>query len=438
MITDNTTRLLNKWAPVLGKDIKGPARIHTAIMLENALTSQEHSSGFREKEKIAKLLTEAPITGVAGGMTANLPINLSHAPNTLSSTPNLGDGSSLAGYDTLLINMIKRLTPSLIAYDMVGIQPLLGPSGLVLASRWVDSAGKDWFNPAEPNAITSDGSSGFATSSNPVEAGVGETEGQSSWAEIILKVSRVTATAKSRLFRADVTEEVLQDIASLYGTDGMADTANAMMAVAAHTINKEIVDLIKVAAVPENAASPIVVGGFDDASYHTFFYNLQMSAMKIARDTGKARGNFVLVSPRVAAYIWAWMTRGELFDRNYWATDTFGNSANNSYLGIISGDMRVYVDHSATTDFAVVGAKGATPFDAGFIFAPYQIGEQILTGRDPTTMQPQIGLRSRYAIIANPHAAGFNNVDNLIQASGTNRYYRRISITGLPLGNTVI
>lgn len=419
-----------KWARVL--DAKGQPQLTpgqralAAHLLERTV--------FTESGTIAinKFLTESPITqsGPAGA-TAGLSVNLD------GTSGNPGDGTSIAGYDSIAVSMIPRAIPSLIALDVMGVQPLRGPSGLAFATRWEDEAGREWLNPADPNALTSDPASGVVTSSpmNTVDQGE-KADSAPAIKELILRISRVSAQTKTRNFRARLTDEVLSDVRNLFGI-GPSVVSDAMAGVACHTINKEALDLIRVSAIN---AGTLTVGTFTDDEYHRFFFRLQQAATRIAQDTGRSRGNFIVVSRDVAAYIWSWMTRSTVFDMPFSSVDASGNALAHAYLGKISGDTKVYIDYSAPSGYMVVGARGSDPYDAGIFFCPYNLCEEFVEMRESASMQPIIGTRARYAFLANPSAIGFNNSSGVtadILGNGKNRFYRRFTVSGLP-ADTVI
>ncbi len=427
--------LLNKWRNVMDvpgqAKITGDARKVVATMLENVSSTQ----GFANSPGIA-LLTENPITSTDNGVRGGYDVRTNANPANPAPNPNLGNGTAIAGRDALMINMIKRVVPSLMMFDVAGVQPMQGPSGLVFASKWTDELGKDWLNPVDPRTTSIDPANpNLAEYSNPLLTNVGERANSNpNWKEIVLKIARVSAVAETRLFKASVTNELLQDLKAVHGIDGLKNFADAFGGIILHTINRETTDLIKASAINSGA---MVLGTFSYDEFFKFYFRLERLAEQIAMDIGKSRGNFVICSPRVASYIASWHHNSINKDIAYNALNVdanpmLTNAANHCYLGMLETGMKVYVDYTASTDYFVVGAKGADAYDAGLFFSPYTIGEELQIANDPSFMNPILHTRARYAITPNPLAAGYDTlVTPAILSGGANKYYRYVSVSGL-------
>jgi len=427
-MSKNSSYLVRRWGNFLSASAEPAHNALAAIVLENLYNEDL----FIDPNRIGKLLVETPYTTTGDGVRAGLDVRTNPNPANPAPNPaNLGDGSAISGYDTVTISMVKRLIPQLIAFDMVGIQPMNGPAGVIFADRWTDENGLDWLNPQNPRTNTIDPLANAAQNSNPILTNPGELANSNpTWKDIVLKISRMSCVAETRLFKANLTDEVVQDLLSVHNIDSKVRFAEAFLQVLLHTINRETTDMIKAAAITTGS---LALGAYSDIEYHKFFFRLERMAEQIAADTGKTRGNFVLCSPRVAAYLTSWghylapVGRGDL--EGY---DLVGSANNHAYIGTLTNNIKIYADYTATTDYMLVGAKGSNPYDAGMFFCPYTLGEKPFVTRDPDTFQPIMYTRARYGFLPNPHATGFDaNVPSTILNAGTNRYFRILSITGL-------
>lgn len=416
------------------------------------------------------LLSEAPLSPPAGNIGSGVSVTVN--PGILSApatTFNLGDGTAVQGQDITAIAMLRQLLPQLIAFETMGIQPMKSASALAFACKWVNADGKAWFNPANPLTVTSATNSTYTNAledqadaqaaydaavlgGNPttiaaalatlnaakvVTGNAGSVSVSTRSAELAERYEqqtvaarwyRLQAAARSRLYKTEITEEVVTDIQNATGFSIVKDVAKAMANVAAWNINREAIDLMKKAAIV--ISTEIALGEFTATEYHKFFYNLRQASEQIARETGGVMGNFAIVSPKVGSYIWSYVEGiNKRVDHN-----TQPLEGCHAYLCTLADGMKIFVDHSATSDYALVGAKGRNEADAGIFFLPYQLSNRISIAPTADATNYMVAVPARYAFIQNPFATGLDNAlsqDSLTNSQ--NRFYRIFTtITGLP------
>ena len=441
------SQLEEKWGPVLDEETSGAIkdthrRKVTAVVMENterALASQ-HSS-----------LNEA----VPSSSTANV-----------------------ANYDPVLIGLIRRAMPKLIAFDLVGVQPMTMPTGLVFAvrSRYTSSSGAEaLFN--EADTLFSTGSSG-AAGTNPVDgttglspwdgspgyssgsgsaynvaAGVGVTTaagedfgGATTLNEMTFTIERQTVTAKERALKAGYTVELAQDLKAVHGLDAESELSNLLSNEVIAEINREVVRTLYSVAVTGAQTNTQTTGTFDldvDSNgrwsverFKGLMFQIEREANRIAQTTRRGRGNFILCSADVASALAmaGKLDIGGLGSGEALTVDDTGNT----FVGVLNGKYKVYIDpymaNGDANQFALVGYKGSSAFDAGMFYCPY-VPLTMYKAIDPTTFQPRIAFKTRYGMAGNPlngnnysgngPAAAFN-----LNAQ-TNYYYRLMRVTNL-------
>ena len=449
----NAENLQEKWAPVLNhdglNDIKDPYRKSvTAILLEN----QERA--LAEERAV---LTEAP-TNVG-------PIN----------TPTTGSGA-VAGFDPILISLIRRAMPKLIAYDIAGVQPMTGPTGLIFAmrSRYTNQTGNEAFfnepdaqfsgtdgatpptattekNPALINDATGGGttatnydlaSSKFSTSE---QEALGDAAG-TAFMEMAFSIDKIAVEAKGRALRADYSVELAQDLKAIHGLDAESELANILSTEILAEINREVVRTVYRGAKPGAQANVANAGVFDldvDSNgrwsvekFKGLMFQIERDANAIAQQTRRGKGNFILTSADVAS---ALAMSGTL-DYSSGLTGAGGPSVGevddtgNLLVGTMNGRIKVYVDpysaNVSNTHYYVVGYKGTSPYDAGLFYCPY-VPLQMLRSIDPSTFQPKIGFKTRYGMVANPFVLNGSTPDAEALTHGKNQYYRRVRVANL-------
>jgi len=377
-------------------------------------------------------------------------------------TNNIQATSGIQTYDPILIGLVRRSMPNLMAYDICGVQPMTGPTGLIFAMR--SMYGSERANTStrvealynEANTAFS-GTAGSHAGSNPVSgtyttgAGVttataeamGTTGGQA-FNEMSFSIDKTTVTAKSRALKAEYTVELAQDLKAIHGLDAESELSNILSQEFMFEINREIVRLIYKVAKPGSPATA-TAGTFDldiDSNgrwsverFKGLLFNIERDANAIAQDTRRGKGNFIVCSADVAS---ALAMSGVLDYAPALSTNLNVDDTGNTFAGVLNGRYRVYIDpYSANLNdanqFYVVGYKGASPYDAGLFYCPY-VPLQMVRAVDPDSFQPKIGFKTRYGLIANPYvtsAAGVSDLDGATFTADRNQYYRRTKVVNL-------
>ena len=423
----NQTMLQEKWAPVLDSQEAGSItdqhkRRVTAVVLENQEKAFAEQRGINEAAAV-------------------------------NST-----GSSVDNWDPVLISLVRRATPNLLAFDLVGVQPMTGPTGLIFAmkSRYSTQGGTealfDEANTAFSGAASGDtGSEGssdpFAaedTSSDDADTvheyqpGSGNTtavaEAQVAAADIpqmAFSIDKTTVTAKSRALKAEYTTELAQDLKAVHGLSAETELANILSTEILAEMNREIIRLVNVNSVTSarGAAAGVFVmsttadnggGRWLVERVKGLVFAIEQEANEIAVSTRRGKGNFVIVSHGVAA---ALNTAG-VMDTGLGLSGPQGfdsDVAGSLFAGTLNGRMKVYIDPYASVDYFTVGYKGANPYDAGMFFCPY-VPLSMMKTIGENDFQPRIGFKTRYGIADNPFVTAGN---------GNNVYYRKRKVTGL-------
>ena len=422
-----TTRpeLVKKWAPIL-ESTQAPAfkddyrRQVTAQLLEN----QE-----RAMKEGAQALNEIANVGGDG-------IALGGA----------GTNANMAGYDPVLIAMVRRAAPQMIAYDIAGVQPMTQPTGLIFAmkSKYSTQGGTEaLFNEAD----TDFSGTGTHAGSNPVDGsyttGAGITTANAeglgdslAFGQMAFSIEKTTVTAKTRALRAEYTVELAQDLKAVHGLDAEGELSNILSSEILNEINREVVRTVYSAAKTGAQAGTATAGTFDldvDSNgrwsvekFKGLMFQIEREANAIAQTTRRGRGNFIICSADVASAL----AMAGVLD---YAPALAGNNLNvdessTTFAGVLNGKYKVYVDPysananaSNATQFFVVGYKGTSAYDAGLFYCPYVPLEKV-RAVDPATFQPKIGFKTRYGMVANPFTS---------LSSGTNIYYRKVAVTNL-------
>jgi hypothetical protein len=455
----------NKWAPVLDHPDLGAItdpykRSVTAVVLEN----QERA--LREE---AGMLHEAP-TVYTGGSGSSAGFGGSA-------------GSPVAGFDPILISLVRRSLPNLMAYDICGVQPMTGPTGLIFAMRSqyatsptanVTSGGTNEAlyneaNTAFSGSNTNSAGAGTSLSNNPglaafagnmanVAAGLLTTDGENATAASNMNamgfsIEKVTVTAKTRALQASYTLELAQDLKAVHGLDAETELANILSTEILAEINREVVrSVYAIAKTGANTANTpgvynLGIGGMVSSlngvpnagdtdgrwaveKYKGLMFQIEREANRIAKDTRRGKGNLVIVSTDVASALA--MTglldyQGALTNNTNLTVDDTGNT----FAGTLFGRVKVYVDpySVAGTDYVVVGYKGNVAYDAGLFYCPY-VPLQMVRAIDPNTFQPKIGFKTRYGLVMNPFSEGATASSGALSAN-SNVYYRKFGVYNL-------
>ena len=357
-------------------------------------------------------------------------------------------------YDPILISLVRRALPNLMAYDVAGVQPMTGPTGLIFAmkSHYSSQTGDEaLFNEAD----TDFSGGGTHAGSNPVDgayttgAGVSRDDaerfgdsGGTTLNQMAFSIEKTTVTAKSRALKAEYTVELAQDLKAVHGLDAESELSNILSQEILAEINREVIRTIyKVAKT--GAASTATPGTFDldvDSNgrwsverFKGLLFNIERDANVIAQDTRRGKGNFLICSSDVAS---ALSMAGVLDYTPALSTNLNVDDTGNTFAGVLNGRYKVYVDpYSANTgaasQFYVAGYKGTSPYDAGLFYCPY-VPLQMVRAIDPDTFQPKIGFKTRYGMIANPYVVdGSGNTDGDTFTADRNQYYRAVKVSNL-------
>ena len=437
--------LLKKWAPVLDhSELPGIQGNHkrsvTAQLLENqeiaCRQDAQGSGGYRNQ---TSLLSEA-----------------APANNMGASSSTAADGA-IDIYDPVLISLVRRAAPNLIAYDICGVQPMTGPTGLIFAmrSRYKTQGGTEALFDEANTAFPSTAQSQTGASPADLSAGteytrgtgfttaqaeaLGDGSGQG-FQEMAFSIEKVAVTARSRALKAEYTMELAQDLKAVHGLDAEQELANILSTEILAEINREVVRTINLTATVGAQENVTTAGTFNldvDSNgrwsvekFKGLMFQLEREANAIAKATRRGKGNVLLCSSDVAS---ALQMAGVLD----YTPALAGNNLNvddtgNTFVGVLNGRFKVYIDpyFSATsgTHYATIGYKGTSAFDAGLFYCPY-VPLQMVRAVGQDSFQPKIGFKTRYGMVANPFAT--SAADGTIAFANKNVYYRRISITNL-------
>jgi hypothetical protein len=442
----------NKWKPVLEHgDLPEIRDSHKRAVTAQILENTE------------KALNES--RGVSGGSAF-----LGEA------APTNATGGSVDNFDPVLISLVRRAMPNLVAYDICGVQPMTGPTGLIFAmrSRYANQAGTEaFYNEANSGWSARGGAAANATeagyASNTVVGGgannVGSTPGASNNAgnstynfagglqtslgealgsngtaafpEMAFSIEKVTVSAKSRALKAEYSLELAQDLKAVHGLDAETELSNILSAEILADINREVVRTVVTTAERGASEGTTTAGIFDldtDSNgrwsvekFKGLMFQVEREANAIAKATRRGKGNIIICSSDVAS---ALQMAGVLdytpaLNSNNLNVDDTGNT----FAGVLNGRLRVYIDPYAGSNYMVVGYKGSSAFDAGLFYCPY-VPLQMVRAVNPDTFQPKIGFKTRYGMVANPYAEGTTEGLGALNQD-SNKYYRRILVSNL-------
>jgi hypothetical protein len=442
--------LLKKWAPVLDHgDLASIKDSHRRAVTAQLLENQERacredaqgSGGYRNQ---TSLLSEAA------------PINSMGASSSTA-----GDGA-VDIYDPVLISLVRRSAPNLIAYDICGVQPMTGPTGLIFAmrSRFSTQGGTEaLFNEANTafsgtNSGTTFGTNQTGASPADLSAGTEYTRGTgmttaqaealgdaggNAFQEMAFSIEKIAVTAKSRALKAEYTMELAQDLKAVHGLDAEQELANILSTEILAEINREVVRTINLTATVGAQENVTTAGTFNldvDANgrwsvekFKGLMFQLERESNAIAKATRRGKGNVLICSSDVAS---ALQMAGVLDYTPALANNLQVDDTGNTFAGVLNGRIKVYIDpyFAATsgTHYATIGYKGTSAFDAGLFYCPY-VPLQMVRAVGQDTFQPKIGFKTRYGMVANPFAT--SAADGALSFSNKNIYYRRIAISNL-------
>ena len=442
----NSEKLQEKWQPVLAHpdlpEIKDNyKKAVTSIILENQEKAMKEDNAF---------LSEAAPTNSGFG------------------------GSNMQAYDPILISLVRRAMPNLIAYDVASVQPMTGPTGLIFAmkSRFSTQGGTEALFNEPDSGFSNDDAAGdlnstAMTGTNPAVlndaspgtyitggADYGSTTGggmttaeaealgdasANSFAEMAFSIEKSTVTAKSRALKAEYTMELAQDLKAIHGLDAETELSNILSAEILAEINREVIRTIYVSAKKGASINTTTAGIFDldtDSNgrwsvekFKGLMFQIERDANVIAQETRRGKGNLIITSSDVAS---ALQMAGVLdyapaLNNNLQVDDT-----GNTFAGVLNGRYRVYIDpyaaNNAAKQYYVVGYKGTSPYDAGIFYCPY-VPLQMVRAVGENTFQPKIGFKTRYGVAQNPFAT--SDATDIIAGANDNTYYRRVQVANL-------
>ena len=468
----NSKALTEKWSPVLSHEGAGAIKDNyrkavTAVLLENTENQLREERGMMNEASTVGAISAAGGQALGGsGLTTKT--------------------GGLAGFDPVMINLIRRAAPNLVAYDICGVQPMSGPTGLIFAmkSHYNTRAGAEaLYN--EPDTNFSGNTQGPAAYNDPVSplgdggttdanpgllndaTGGGTTaanyerqagniaretaevlgSGSTLFNEMDFSIEKTAVTAKTRALRAEYTLELAQDLKAIHGLDAEQELANLLSSEILAEINREVVRTVYTVAKPgaqNNVANQGVFdldvdsnGRWSVEKFKGLMFQIERDANAIAQETRRGKGNFIVTSADVAS---ALAMSGTL-DYSSGLTGAGGPSigdvddTGNLLVGTMNGRIKVYVDpysaNVSNTHYYVVGYKGSSPYDAGLFYCPY-VPLQMLRSIDPQTFQPKIGFKTRYGMVSNPFvesSAGTPDAEAL--TASKNQYYRRVRVANL-------
>ena len=442
--------LQKKWAPILdhpelGKIADPYRKAVTTVLLENQEKSMQEDNQILSSQNF---LTEGQASGA------------------------FPDTGGVAKYDPIMISLVRRAMPNLIAYDVCGVQPMTGPTGLIFAMRaryvTMNQSPEALYNEADTNysansgvtqtsnvpglSIVDGGSGAYAANTSAITASGGKTTAAGETMtpnNMAFSIEKVTVTAKTRALRADYTMEVAQDLKAVHGLDAETELSNILSAEILAEINREVIRKIYREAVVGAATNTTTTGIFDldtDSNgrwsvekFKGLMFQIEREANEIAKKTRRGKGNIIITSSDVAS---ALQMAGVLdyapaLDSNNLNPDDAGNT----FVGVLNGRYRVYVDPYAVTNAAnyfVVGYKGSSAYDAGMFYCPY-VPLQMVRAVDTTTFQPKIGFKTRYGLVRNPFAtgavapdsSGYSDISADNAGASANEYYRIVRVNNL-------
>jgi hypothetical protein len=360
---------------------------------------------------------------------------------------NIQSTGGIDTYDPILIGLVRRSMPNLMAYDICGVQPMTGPTGLIFAMRAHVGSSRSNTDPTlealfnEANTMVSGANSPAHAGTNPVESPYTTaggmttayaeqlgTTGNAAFNDMSFSIDKTTVTAKSRALKAEYTVELAQDLKAIHGLDAEAELSNVRLI---YTVAKT------------GSPATATAGTFDldvDSNgrwsverFKGLLFNIERDANHIAQDTRRGKGNIIVCSADVAS---ALAMAGVLDYAPALSTSLNVDDTGNTFAGVLNGRFRVYIDPysanlGASSQFYVVGYKGSSPYDAGLFYCPY-VPLQMVRAVDPNSFQPKIGFKTRYGLIANPYVVQANGtVDADTFTANRNQYYRRTKVTNL-------
>lgn len=455
----NSEQLEKKWAPILeAKDAPvfkdNYRRAITAVLLEN------QEKAMYEENAASNYLNE---NNTIGGSTVG------------------GGSGAVKTWDPVLISLVRRAMPNIVAYDIAGVQPMTMPTGLIFAmrSQYQDKDGANtvealynapdtafsgddavngrqgvttatgealtgnsaantaWTDPNAANGYRQDGT-------NAATYNIGRTD--TGFGQMGFTVDKTTVTAKTRALKAEYTMELAQDLKAVHGLDAEAELANILSVEILAEINREVINTVNAKArvggvIAGYNSGGVATGLFDineDADgrwavekFKSLIYQIELEANAVAKATRRGKGNIVICSSNVASALAA---AGVMDYAPAMSTNLNVDDTGNVFTGMINGRLKVFIDPYSDTDYITVGYRGSNAYDAGIFYCPY-VPLTMVRAVNPDTFQPKIGFKTRYGLVCNPFAGGSQASET--GTNGMNPYFRRFVVTGLGYGSHI-
>ena len=418
----------------------------------------EHSDLPKIEDNYKKAVTAVILENQENALQEDRAVLSEAAP--LNST-----GAAISNWDPILISLVRRAMPNLVAYDICGVQPMTGPTGLIFAmkARYQDDANatrdaqsEALFN--EPRTAFSAGNSGdidntadpdpegnpFASSSayeNATSTGMSTANSESlgdassnHFNEMSFTIEKSTVTAVSRALKAEYSLELAQDLKAIHGLDAESELANILSSEILSEINREVVREVnnqaKVGASATASAGTFNLdvdanGRWSVEKFKGLLFQIERESNVIAKETRRGKGNFILCSSDVAS---ALSMAGVLDYAPALSTNLNVDDTGNTFAGVLNGRVKVYIDPYAGSDYLTVGYRGSNPYDAGMFYCPY-VPLQMVRAVGENTFQPKIGFKTRYGMVSNPFVG--SSPANGLASDGTNQYYRKLAVSNI-------
>jgi hypothetical protein len=451
-------QIQKKWAPILDHEGLAPIkdqtrRSTTAVVLENTVRSLREATAHGSYQTLSETSSLTP-------------------QNAMGASSSTASDGAIDTFDPVLISLVRRAMPNLIAYDIAGVQPMTGPTGLIFAmrSRYANQEGNETFynevntafssvvsgantlgqkhtgNSVGGGSIPGDSNTTGLSAVNTYNTGSGMsraqaealgTDSNTAFPEMAFSIEKVMVEAKSRALKAEYTMELAQDLKAIHGLDAETELSNILSAEILAEINREVVRTINITAVAGSQVDTTTAGVFDldtDSNgrwmvekFKGLMFQLERESNIIAKQTRRGKGNIMICSSDVAS---ALQMAGVL---DY--TPALNNSlqvddTGNTFAGVLNGRIKVYIDpYAIGGNYLTIGYKGTSAFDAGLFYCPY-VPLQMVRAVDQSTFQPKLGFKTRYGMVANPFAQGLTAGSGALTLN-TNVYYRRTIVNNL-------
>jgi len=376
-------------------------------------------------------ITDAHIKGVTTRLLENQKLSLAEANVT---------GAGVDNWDPILISLVRRTMPQLMAYDTVGVQPMTGPTGLIFAMKtWYGHEQGQEVSPTE--ALSGLGGAAAApdeTHSGDMATGAAEILGSEAhpaglgaaaggdYAEMSFSIEKTSVTAGSRALKAKYSTELAQDLKAIHGLDAETELANILSAEILNEINREIVLTINSQAKPGATAGAYDFVADSDGRWAAekvkgMLLQINKEANTIGLQTGRGMGNWLIVSPNVASVLDMTVGLDMPAGMGVSTGSISSDFTKGTFAGVLGGKYKVFVDQYASSDYITVGFKGSNAYDAGIFYCPY-VPLQMMKSIGENDFQPRIGFKTRYAVQHNPFASG---------SAGDNPYFRTFTVANL-------